>query len=291
MSRWNITAIGFGTDTGPIDANNVLPVRDNNVDYGERDMIDISLKIDWETDLRHTDGDVWLHGHGRCIDPINSRTPRREVRRHSLASMAHKLACSILPAFSQEDRFSSPADQRVRWEIGAYYLDWERFVSLSQPVSIPATGIIRLEREPTTDPSNPTTSFLAMITTTTAKAVLRPVEYSTVTRQFELSLAMRYDKEERIQDVSPLQFPAGQPGARNTATFDKFQPKVTLRYQPTDSHKLLSSPGAKDSVAGNSIRMALPRLPQPSASTAFRILPTRKNSESIEIGFKGQYCG
>ncbi|MEQ8514235.1 MAG: TonB-dependent receptor plug domain-containing protein [Chromatocurvus sp.] len=47
----NITAIGFGTDTGPIDANNVLPVRDNNVDYGERDMDDFALKLDWTTDV------------------------------------------------------------------------------------------------------------------------------------------------------------------------------------------------------------------------------------------------
>ncbi|CAN0579722.1 unnamed protein product, partial [Laminaria digitata] len=46
-----VTAIGFGTDTGPIDANNVLPVRDNNVDYGERDMNDFALKVDWVTDL------------------------------------------------------------------------------------------------------------------------------------------------------------------------------------------------------------------------------------------------
>ena len=45
-----ITASGFGTDTGPIDANNVLPVRDNNVDRGERDLLDLSLKLSWEFD-------------------------------------------------------------------------------------------------------------------------------------------------------------------------------------------------------------------------------------------------
>ena len=45
-----ITATGFGTDTGPVDANNVLPVRDNNVDLGERDVFDFAVKLDWETE-------------------------------------------------------------------------------------------------------------------------------------------------------------------------------------------------------------------------------------------------
>jgi iron complex outermembrane receptor protein len=282
-----ITAIGFGTDTGPIDANNVLPVRDNNVDYGERDMIDMSIKVDWETEAGtltsttgYTDMDEWSDS-----DQFPYTAARSSPALFGFDGT--QTGWFDLAAFSQEVRFSSPADQRVRWEIGAYYLDWERFVSLSTGVDTGA-GIIRLEREPTTDPSNPTTSFLADDNNNTAKAIFGQVNID-LTDQFELSLAARYDEEERVQDVSPLQFPAGQPGARNKATFDKLQPKVTLRYQPTDTTNWYLTWG-EGFRSGQFNQNGIAQVAAGAGLNGVSDVADQEDSESIELGFKGQFA-
>lgn len=282
-----ITAIGFGTDTGPIDANNVLPVRDNNVDHGERDMTDMSFKLDWETEAGtltattgYTDMDEWSDS-----DQFPYTAARSSPALFGFDGT--QTGWFDLAAFSQELRFSSPADQRVRWEIGAYYLDWERFVSLSTGVDTGA-GIIRLEREPTTDPSNPTTSFLADDNNNTAKAIFGQVNID-LTDQFELSLAARYDEEERVQDVSPLQFPAGQPGARNKATFDKLQPKVTLRYQPTDTTNWYLTWG-EGFRSGQFNQNGIAQVAAGAGLNGVSDVADQEDSESIELGFKGQFA-
>ncbi|MDJ0701025.1 MAG: TonB-dependent receptor [Woeseiaceae bacterium] len=282
-----ITAIGFGTDTGPVDANNVLPVRDNNVDFGERDMTDFSLKIDWDTDAgtltattSYTDIEEWSDSDQFPYTAAMSSPAL-------FGFDGTQTGWFDLGAWSQELRFSSPADQRVRWEIGAYYLDWERFVSLSTGVDTGA-GIIRLEKTPTTDPSNPTTSFLADDNNNTATAFFGQLNID-VTDQFELSLALRYDEEERVQDVSPLQFPAGQPGARNEAKFDKLQPKITLRYQPTDTTNWYLTWG-EGFRSGQFNQNGIAAVAAGAGINGVSDVADQEDSESIELGFKGLFA-
>jgi len=281
-----ITATGFGTDTGPLDANNVLPVRDNNVDTGERDILDFAVKLDWKTDYgtlisttAYTDIEEWAD---------SDQFPYTNAR--SLPALffldGTQTGFFDLSALSQELRFVSPADQRLRWEIGGYYLDWERFVSLSTGVDTGA-GIIRLEREPTTDPSNPSTSFLADDNDNTAKAIFGQLNYD-IKEQFELSLALRYDKEKRVQKVSPLQFPAGSPGTTNKASFDKWQPKITLRYQPSDRSNWYVTWGQgfrSGQFNQNGIAEVAAAVGIPGVSD----IADQEDSESFELGFKGQF--
>ncbi len=282
-----VTAIGFGTDTGPVDANNVLPVRDNNVDFGERDMTDFSLKIDWDTDAgtltsttSYTDIEEWSDSDQFPYTAAMSSPAL-------FGFDGTQTGWFDLGAWSQELRFSSPAEQRVRWEIGAYYLDWERFVSLSTGVDTGA-GIIRLEKSPTTDPSNPTTSFLADDNNNTATAFFGQLNID-VTDQFELSLALRYDEEERVQDVSPLQFPAGQPGARNEAKFDKLQPKITLRYQPTDTTNWYLTWG-EGFRSGQFNQNGIAAVAAGAGINGVSDVADQEDSESIELGFKGLFA-
>lgn len=282
----DITAIGFGTDTGPIDANNVLPIRDNNVDYGERDMNDFALKIDWVTDVgtlisttSYTDLEEWQDSDQF---PYTNARSAPEL----FGFDGTQGGFFDIDAWSQEFRFRSTDDQRVRWEVGAYYLEWDRFVSLSTGVDTGA-GIIRLEREPTTDPNNPTTSFLADDNSNTAQAVFGSVS-ADLTEQVELSLAIRYDEEERVQDVSPLQFPAGQPGARNEETFDMVQPKVTLRYQPSDEHNLYATWG-EGFRSGQFNQNGISEVAESVGLVGISDVVDQEESESFEVGYKGQF--
>lgn len=280
-----ITASGFGTDTGPIDANNVLPVRDNNVDFGERDMIDLSARLEWElgagtlvsttsfTDLEEwSDSDQFPYTNARSAPEV-------------FGFDGTQTGFFELQAFTQELRYSVEGDS-TRWEVGAYYLDWDRFVSLSTGVDT-GQGIIRLEREPTTDPRNPTTSFLADDNSNRSIAVFGSFDVA-LTDTLDLSLALRYDEEERVQDVSPLQFPAGSPGQRNEAEFDKWQPKVTFRYQPSDSSNLYLTWGQgfrSGQFNQNGVGAAAAGIGLIGVSDVV----DAEESESTEIGYKGVF--
>jgi len=281
-----ITASGFGTDTGPLDANNVLPVRDNNVDTGERDMLDFSMKIDWETQYgtlvsttSFTDIEEW--GDSDQFPYTNARSSPA-----LFGFDGTQTGFFDLQAFTQELRFSSPSDNRVRWEIGAYYLDWERFVSLSTGTDT-GQGIIRLERMPTTDPRNPTTSFLADENDNDAWAVFGSVDFE-ITDLVDLSLALRYDKEERVQNVSPLQFPAGVPGAQNMSEFDKVQPKVTLRYQPNDNTNFYGTWG-EGFRSGQFNQNGIADVAAGVGLVGVSDIADQEESESFEIGYKGRF--
>lgn len=281
-----ITATGFGTDTGPVDANNVLPVRDNNVDTGERDLLDFSLKLDWDTDYgafvsttSFTNIEEW--GDSDQFPYTNARSAPG-----LFGFDGTQTGFFDLQAFTQEFRFSSNTDGPLRWEVGAYYLDWDRFVSLSTGVDT-GQGIIRLERAPTTDPSNPSTSFLADENSNTAWAVFGSVDYE-VNEQWDLTLALRYDEEERVQDVSPLQFPAGVPGARNESTFDKLQPKITVRYQPTDYSNLYLTWG-EGFRSGQFNQNGIAAVAAGAGLIGVSDVANQEESESIELGYKGKF--
>ncbi|MDJ0653850.1 MAG: TonB-dependent receptor [Xanthomonadales bacterium] len=281
-----ITANGFGTDTGPIDANNVLPVRDNNVDFGERDMIDLSMKLDWEVGAgnlvsvtSYTDIEEWSDSDQ--FPYTNARSAPELFGFDGTQTGFFELS-----AFTQELRLSSPADQDIRWEIGAYYLDWERFVSLSTGVDT-GQGIIRLEREPTTDPRNPTTSFLADDNENTSWAIFGSVDF-TLNDQWDLSLALRYDEEDREQFVSPLQFPAGVPGATNKSSFDKLQPKITFRYQPTDNQNWYLTWG-EGFRSGQFNQNGIADVAAGAGLVGVSDVADQEESESIELGYKGQF--
>ncbi|MFT6288410.1 MAG: iron complex outermembrane receptor protein [Alcanivorax sp.] len=282
----NITAIGFGTDTGPVDANNVLPVRDNNVDYGERDMLDFSVKLDWETSAgtlvsttSYTDIEDWSDSDQF---PYTNAKSSDDV----FGFDGTQTGFFELEAFTQELRFSSPSDQRLRWEVGAYYLQWDRFVSLSTGVDTDQ-GIIRLEREPTTNPRNPTTSFLADDNENTSWAVFGSVDYE-INDTWDLSLALRYDEEEREQTVSPLQFPAGEPGANNKATFDKVQPKITARYQPTENQNWYLTYG-EGFRSGQFNQNGISDVAADVGLVGVTDVADQEESESIELGYKGLF--
>ncbi|MEO1576168.1 MAG: TonB-dependent receptor, partial [Pseudomonadota bacterium] len=192
-----------------------------------------------------------------------------------------------LQAFSQEFRLSAPDDAPWRWEVGAYYLDWDRFVSLSTGVDTGA-GIIRLEREPTTNPANPTTSFLADDNANTSWAVFGSVDIS-LTDTLDLSLAARYDREERTQNVSPLQFPAGVPGARNEESFDKLQPKITFRYQPSDDMNWYLTWG-EGFRSGQFNQNGIAQVAAGAGLNGVSDVADQEESESIELGFKGRFA-
>ncbi|XAP79294.1 TonB-dependent receptor [Citromicrobium bathyomarinum] len=197
--------------------------------------------------------------------------------------------------FSQEVRLTSNSDQAFRWMVGGYYLDTSRFTS-SSIMSDLEQGIIRIRREPFTNPTNPLTSFIADDNDNQAWAVFFNAAYD-LTDSLELSVAGRYDKDERTQYVDPAQGlydgagnvtgPIGQPGAVNKATFDMFQPKVTLRYQPTDTATLYASWG-KGFRSGQFNPNGVGVIAAGAGVNGVSDVLPQEETETLEAGFRAQ---
>ncbi|HEY0271323.1 MAG TPA: TonB-dependent receptor [Sphingomonas sp.] len=144
-------------------------------------------------------------------------------------------------ALSQEIRLTSPSDQRFRWMVGVYGVGTDHFISTTTSQDL-GYGMLILKRKPAfNDPEHPTLSFLADNNHDRAWAVFGNAEYD-LTDKLEVSVALRYDHDHRRQYVSPYNT-AGSQGDVNNAAFGKFQPKVTLRYKPTDNVQLFASYG------------------------------------------------
>ena len=184
-----------------------LPVRVNNRGVDERDMWSTSLKLDFETGggtftsvTAYDHLDELLTGDQFNFLPIAESVwslfgiPPDQAQHQWLD----------VDAFSQELRFSSPSDQRVRWIAGAYLILTDRFISTGN-VSDLADGIVpAVKRTPLPlwsfgDPFNPTNrqqTYLSDSQDNTAWALFGEVSFD-VTERLEASFALRYDEDER----------------------------------------------------------------------------------------------
>jgi len=213
----------------------------NNRGENDRDIFELALKLDYEADWGTFTS---ITAYNRLEEWYGSdQAPYSE----SLTQYPFGPGIPFdgiaqqywdIDALSQEVRFSSSGDQALSWLVGAYYVQTDRFIS-TPVVDDSGVGIVRIEREPT-GPGQPATfSFLADDNDNSAYAFFGQLNYD-VSEQFEAALALRYDEDRRAQIVSPHNT-TGSQGARREATFDKLQPKVTLRFLATPGVNLFVS--------------------------------------------------
>ncbi len=196
-------------------------------------------------------------------------------------------------AFSQEIRLTSPDDQRLRWMIGGYYVSTDRFINSSIYNDL-ENGLPTVSRRtPVFDPLAPQTSFIADDNNNDAWAVFFNAAYD-VTDRLEVAFAGRYDRDEREQQVSPQQgnyvdgvfvSPTGAPGSLNTAEFDLFQPKVTVRYAALDDLNLYASWG-KGFRSGQFNQNGVGAVAAGAGVEGVSDLLPQEETSTYELGFK-----
>lgn len=187
--------------------------------------------------------------------------------------------------FSQEIRFTSSDDQAVRWFAGVYFLQTDAFISTTTGDDR-GLGIRRIERDPLfNDASNPTFSFLADDSDNSAWAAFAQVSFD-LSDNVELSSALRYDEDEREQYVSPDNT-LGAPGITNKVTFDKLQPKVTIRYIPGERLTVYGSYGEgfrsgvfnSNGIGGQAAALGI---------AGVLDVADQEESKNLELGFKSR---
>ena len=206
-----------------------LPYVANNPDRGRRDMSGYSAKVDVDLGFAQ----------------LKSVTTYDELQTSSVADQGPYL--SVLDGtqhtfvdvegWSQEFRLSSSLGDNLDWQAGTYYLSWERLrttaigtdkgLGIKRPVSVP-------EFEDSTNPTGVLPgNFLSFIEDSYAWAVFASLDWR-ATDSFTLSLAARYDKEEREQNVIPY----------NTAgrVYNQSYNGVNRPYAATPCSSALSDP-------------------------------------------------
>lgn len=244
LSRVDTQALYFNITEDVNDTS--LDVRVNNRGNNERDIDSVSLKLDYQFEGGVTFTSVSAYDSLEEIltgDQFNFLPVEESVLFAFFGADQAQHQWLDVEAWSQEIRFTSPSEQRLRWIAGAYVIQTDRFISTGNvfdlsPV-VPGWTVPEVKRTPL-PLFAPQFTFLADSQDNTAWALFGELSYD-LTDAVEASVALRYDEDERENTTetpqefipAPLQGVAF-PGQVRKRTWDELQPKVTLRWKPDD---------------------------------------------------------
>ena len=251
---------------GAIDADDTsIPYQANNIGENTREIFEAALKLDYDTGF----GTLTSITSYNQLEEFYFNDQFPYSRFNSLTSATGGIGLDgsasqfwDIDAWSQEIRFTSPSENRLRWIVGVYYVETDRFLPTTTGRDL-GQGLVRVEREPfgmvpapplnfcslVGGAANPTCTFLADDNDNRAWAVFGQLNYD-ITEQLEASVALRYDEDKREQTVSPhnrdlnpatFQLELVTPSLARERTFDKLQPKFVLKYTPADNLTLFAS--------------------------------------------------
>lgn len=287
-----------------------LPVRVNNAGRNDRDLSQASLRIDYDADFGTftsiTSFDTieeLLTGDQFDFLPITE-------------SLFYNLGLLGVPGFgpydwaqhqfldvdtvSQEVRFTSNDDGNLRWIAGAYFISTDRYISTGnvQDLGLGAPAVFRTPRgnfplDQSMFPDSAQITFLADSQDNFAWAVFGEVAYD-ITDRTEISFALRYDEDEREQTtLTPPPFlPFGlsaQTGEVRKETWSESQPKLTLRYRPTDNLTLFGG-YSKGFRSGGFNQTGVGAAAAAAGIVGVGDIFDAEVAETIEFGLKSQFA-
>jgi len=196
-----------------------------------------------------------------------------------------------LSSWSQEVRFTSNDEGRVRWIAGAYFVHTDRFISTGNMVDTGA-GVFPVYREPRLTGNNRTSTFLADSQNNDAWAVFGDVTFE-FTDQLELDLALRYDedKRENTTETPDVFLPIGSTsfqGQVRSHSWSETQPKFTLRYKPTDDMTLYGG-WSRGFRSGGFNQSGVGAVADTNNIAGVNDLFEAEVADTWEVGFKGQF--
>ena len=253
ISQVNTHALYFNITENVNDTS--LPVRVNNPGVDERNMMGFSLKMDYQTQMgtlttvtAYDELDELLTGDQFDFLP---NTDSVLFKFFGLDQAQHQYL--DVSAVSQEIRFTSPQEDRFRWILGGYLIATDRFISTGNVFDCSETGPIpgldcaqgtrNVKRTPL-PLFAPQYTFLSDTQHNFAWALFAQFSYD-LTEKWEGSFALRYDNDHRENTtdtpqvfldtfVNPFTTNPATSGQLRTKTWRDLQPKVTLRYKPSD---------------------------------------------------------
>ena len=285
----------FSSFFTPPDANDVKsPIQIDNEGINDRDLVNASLKMDFALG-------------GGTLTSVSSYNSTEEILtgdaydfRPALNSVFHAILGFDLNQsqyldvdyWSQEIRYTSPTEGRFRWIAGAYYVHTDRFISTGNMVD-DGTGVFPVHHEPRLSGNNPSATFLADSQNNDAWAVFANATFE-VSDQFEIDTAVRYDEDQRENTTEtpeaflPAGTPPGSSGQVRTHTWSETQPKVTLRWKPSDTLTVYGG-WSRGFRSGGFNQTGVGAVADASGIAGVNDLFNAEVADTAEIGLKAQF--
>lgn len=217
-----------------------LPVRVNNAGQNDRDMYNGSLKIDYDTGVGTLTSTTSYDALTEILtgDAFNFLPIPESLFFSIFGFDLNQSQYLDTKSWSQELRFASPSGQPFEWMVGAYAIGTKRFISTGNMIDTGA-GVFPVYRTPSTRPDNAQFSFLSDSQKNFAWSGFANATYK-FSEQFRVDASLRYDKDTRKNTtLTPASFmngpgqPNGTTGELRKRSFDAWQPKATLTWEPT----------------------------------------------------------
>jgi iron complex outermembrane recepter protein len=284
----------FSSFTTPPNANDVTsPIRIDNAGQNDRDLDNVSLKLDFETGAGSITSVSAYNKTEEVLtgDAYDFRPAATSVFRALLGVDLNQSQFLEVKSYSQELRYTSPTDSRFRWIAGAYYVKTDRFISTGNMVDTGA-GVFPVFRTPRLTGNNPSATFLADSQDNDAWAVFANATFS-VTDQFEIDAALRYDEDTRENTTeTPTAFlPLGSTsftGEVRKNTWSEAQPKLTLRYKPTDNLTIFGG-WSRGFRSGGFNQSGVGAVADANNVAGVNDLFNAEVADTIEVGVKGEF--
>ena len=209
-------------DFGTIDSESIGPAH-NVLPEDENELTNFSAKLEHETDAGLF---LFTVGYNKSDDENFLDSDYSALPPDTANFFFTGAQVSVIEdkAITLETRFTSPSDQSVRWLAGVYYQDRERdndFDIIDDLVGTIVRNRASLANE-----------LVSVIVRDRQESQAFAVFGQTnidLTEDLELTLALRYDEEER-EGLDPR-----DPTSRESQTFDEWQPKVSLAWQANEN--------------------------------------------------------
>lgn len=244
---------GLPVDRG-IDANYVIDFVSDVRGIFEETFWDATLKTEYDMGFAtltaigaYNNLDQYYGSDGVPYVP-DTGTPGATVQQYTIQD----------ESYSGEMRLTSPGDQRFRWQVGFYYLRYDR--NQTSHLMADTLGVVPETVGSILPPSSdfPTVAFGNPFYKTTSYAPFGNFEFD-VTDKLTLAVAGRYDTEKRsvreltTADINPLTGASynlcvaltgrSLEDCYNSRTFKAFQPKVSVTYKFTPEVSAYASYG------------------------------------------------
>ncbi|HEX7081353.1 MAG TPA: TonB-dependent receptor [Gammaproteobacteria bacterium] len=256
-SEVDTQALYFNIDFNNDVNNTSLPVRVNNPGMNERELGQLAFKLDYELDAGTFTSITSFDTIEEILtgDQFDFLPIEESLFRALFGDDWAQSQFLDVETVSQEVRFTSSDDQRLRWIAGAYAITTDRFISTGNIVDrgLGAFPVFRTPRgdfpfDPVSFPDSFQTTFLADAQDNFAWALFGEIAYD-ITDRTELAFALRYDEDTREQTTltpEPFLAPLGLEtftGEVREHTWDELQPRLTLTFLPSDDLTIFGSYG------------------------------------------------
>ena len=259
-----------GITVAPADVNNPsytgVPIRVNNPGEGIKEMDEFAMRFDVTRDkgtftsiTAYDDLNELLTGDAFDFRPIGQsfneiffprfqNPPLPPLTPSPFFGDWNQSQYLEVTTYSQEFRFTSNEKDRFRWIAGAYFLSTDRFIGTGNLLDT-GSGVSRVYKYPRTTTGfpfdlsipNPQVTYLSDSQDNFAWAVFGSLAYD-FSDKWDATFSLRYDEDTREQttETPPGFIPAALAadlvtGQKREKTWDAVQPKLTVRYRPSET--------------------------------------------------------